>query len=471
MKNNILLKIVRGMILGFPAALFLSYYPVISLGAGESMNFELSLALIYLVAFDVVIFAALLKEKRFAGLFDKWQFLILPIFVTMSVFWSSNLVRGVLTVVMMWAIYFAATAILVLRNKVFIDGFKCKFLKWFFGASLLACAWCFAQCLMDVFGVPRDCTLLCRGCTSYMFGFPHPNGFAVEPQFMGNLLLAPTLVSGWLLVKKRKIVMLALFFVFSVTLFLTFSRGAIYALFVALVFATIYYIWKNRNAKVVILWPVAAIAFAFTINLQGVMAELGPTNDTYLTGVSKVVNHLSLGIIDIKVDKSSASPIGAETEAESASPDEMQGAMEVSPVFDGYVEESTEVRMGLTRSALKVWRKDFTTAMFGVGIGGAGEALYAAGETGSPKEIVQNEYASLLLEIGSVGAVIVFVTVVSIVRLISAKSKEAGLLLTLIVAYGVTLFFFSGLPNAIHVYLMPVMLGAAMAGKAKACAK
>ena len=62
-------KLLRGMILGLPAALFLSYYPVISLGNGDSMNFELSIAVIYLVIFDAVMFFALVQKKRFARLF------------------------------------------------------------------------------------------------------------------------------------------------------------------------------------------------------------------------------------------------------------------------------------------------------------------------------------------------------------------------------------------------------------------
>jgi len=32
------------------------------------------------------------------------------------------------------------------------------------------------------------------------------------------------------------------------------------------------------------------------------------------------------------------------------------------------------------------------------------------------------------------------------------------MLLTLVVAYGVTLMFFSGLPNALHIYLLPAVL-------------
>ncbi len=433
-------KLLRGMILGLPAALFLSYYPVISLGNGDSMNFELSIAVIYLVIFDAVMFFALVQKKRFARLFDRWQFLILPIFVTASALWSGHFVRGVLTTGMMWAVYFAIMAIVVLRDEIFVDGFSKRFLKWFFGASLVASAWCIAQCVMDMLGVPSDCTLLCRGCVSRMFGFPHPNGFAIEPQFMGNLLLAPTIVAGVIWTEKKKPYLLLLFFVFLSTLFLTFSRGAIYAFVLALIFMTIYYIVKKKSMLVWILWPVALVVFLFTLNAQGLMSEFGPMNETYVGGISKVINHLSLGVIDLKVEKPATSDTEAKDEA----------------VFDGYVEESTNTRVGLTNSALKVWRKDFVTTMFGVGIGGAGEALYKAGEIDTPKEIVQNEYASLILEIGLVGVAIAIVTMIMALKIV-LKLENSGMILTLIVAYLATLFFFSGLPNALHIYLLPVI--------------
>lgn len=433
-------KLLRGMILGLPAALLLSYHPVIALGSGDSMNFELSVAVIYLVLFDIAAFFLLVQEKRFARLFDRWQFLILPIFVTASVFWSGNFVRGALTAGMMWMVYFAIMAMVVLRDKIFIGDFSRRFLKWFFGASLVACAWCVSQCVMDMLGVPRECTLLCKGCVSQTFGFPHPNGFAIEPQFMGNLLLAPTLVSGALLIKKKKPYLFLLFFVFSSTLFLTFSRGAIYAFVLALIFMTIYYIVKKNGMWVWVLWPMALVAFLVTLNAQGLMSEFGPTSETYMGGISKVINHLSLGVIDLKVEK----PVVLDDKDEA--------------VFDGYVEESTNVRVGLTNSALKVWRKDFSTAMFGVGLGGAGEAMYAAGEIDSPKEIVQNEYASLLLEIGLVGVAIVVLIVVMVLKIV-LKLENSGMILALMLAYAVTLLFFSGLPNALHVYLLPVIFG------------
>ena len=91
--------------------------------------------------------------------------------------------------------------------------------------------------------------------------------------------------------------------------------------------------------------------------------------------------------------------------------------------------------------------------LIGVGLGGAGQALYNNGLSPAPKEIVQNEYASLLLETGLVGVSLFVLTVILVLRLVW-KSPTAAVMVGLMAAYGVSLLFFSGLPNALQIYLM-----------------
>ena len=268
-----------------------------------------------------------------------------------------------------------------------------------------------------------------------------------------------------------------LFFLFAVTLFLTFSRGAIYAFIVAMIFMTAIVfsrskcftrdtqrsatpsankgarpsLWSRvKHLRVTgILWLITILAFLFTLNLQGVLAQIGPTNDTYQSGVAKALNHLSLGIIDIRQQKNE--------EDVNDDAGEINEGEEMDSVFDGYVEESTEIRKMMTRYALRVWSQDVRTMAFGVGIGGAGQAMFDAGLIDSPKEIVQNEYASLLLEVGIVGVVLLVLAAVLIVKSV-IKAPAAPMVLTLMVAYGVTLVFFSGFANALQIYLLPIVL-------------
>ena len=447
-------KLYRGLIYILPVVLFFSYYPVIKLGASESMNFELSLPLIWLVVFDAVAFGIMIKKKiLFRDCRKMWVWMLFPIFVTLSVLWSLNSLRGLLTVGILWFIYFAGYAFFSLRSILKEAGAKEVFWKVFFGSALVVCGWCLVQCVLDLAGLPREGSLMCAGCTYKMFGFPHPNGFAIEPQFMGNLLLAPAIVSAWFGLKKNK-QYFWLLFIFAVTIFLTFSRGAIYAFVVAMIFMTAFEWVRQKDWRVCKTFLIIAVAFLFTLNLQGVMAQASPTNDTYVDGVAKVINQLSLGVIDIRESKSEILPEEANVSTLETVDEE---AKEDKAVFDGYVEESTDTRVRLTDAALTVWRKDFKTIMFGVGLGGAGQALYVNGLSPAPKEIVQNQYASLLLETGLVGVVLMVMTLVLIVRM-AYKNPAREVIWTLILAYGITVCFFAGLPNALHIYLMPAIL-------------
>lgn len=527
-------KIIRLLIYILPLVLFFSYFPVISFGANETMNFELSLPLIWLVVFDVVGFVGLVFGRKFNNLLKKkWLYLILVLgFITASLIWSANFVRGLMTCGVMWLIAFAVFAVVQFKDLFFAEEFRRKFWRWFFGSALFVCFWCVLQCVLDLAGVSRDYSLMCYGCSSHSFGFPHPNGFAIEPQFMGNLLLAPAIVSAWFMMKQNsknlehersrgdsfhnKSVgtrtkfqfrdsfrdccenhsgsrflgskfLLFCFFVVVATLFLVFSRGAIYAFGVGMAFMSAFVLvrerkcWKKVLKRVGVVWITIVVGFLFTLNLQGIMTQVGPTDDTYVDGVARALNQLSLGIIDIRGKNE---PVQSDEILESVEMEMVESAGEINVVesvldepgvvgekdeatFDGYVEESTEIRKTLTRNAIKVWSRDVKTMLFGIGIGGAGEAMFQAGLTASPKELVQNEYVSLLLETGIVGAVLLIVLMIVIIRIVIKNNLAVVPVMTLLVTYGVTLVFFSGFANALQIYLLPVVLWCALQNKGK----
>lgn len=457
-------RLLRFLILILPLVLFFSYYPLIHFGADESMNFEISLPIIWLVVFDIVAFVRLARKKMLGRIWQNWLWLLLPVFLTLSIFWSLNSLRGFLTVGIIWLIYFAVFSMFCLRDLITGENFKKKFLKTFLISTSIVCLWCFVQCILDLAGVSREYSLMCAGCTYKMFGFPRPNGFAIEPQFMGNLMLAPTILAIWLILGKQKLIGRKVLFVylliFVMTLFLTMSRGAIYALIVAMIFMTVVKVVQTRKSQAFLIWPIMLLAFIGSLGLQGLMAEFSKTDDTFRAGVAKVLNHLSLGVIDIRGE----GEVGSVEEVSSGEGFDEEGNNEA--IFDGYVAESTDTRLRLSDAAIKVWLKNWKTTLFGVGLGGAGTALYVNELSPAPKEIIQNEYFSLLLETGVVGVLLATLTVVWAVRYI-IKKENYLLVLTLMAAYGVSLGFFAGLPNALQIYLMTPLILAIYSSKSR----
>lgn len=632
-------KILWGLVFALPAVLFFSYYPIIRLGNNSSMNFELSVPLIWLVVFDLLAFATMIlrwsqmhkgsnpaaKEQlrntkrgiNFPGISDRKIFLLslFPFFATLSIFWSMNPVRAILTAGIIWLLFFAVFALIfVLPLLEQPKNFRAKMIKAILIPSLAVCGFCWLQCFLDVWGVGREQSLLCRGCVSDMFGFPHPSGFAIEPQFMGNLLLAPTLLALYLVAFPQpksvsKVFAWASAAICSATLFITFSRGAIYAYFVALAIMLIFAIAQHKSRPTLAhpkvtgaphtatsthtqksqatssrtpsthadagcgprfapIIGLPAATFLFALAMQGTFAMLGPTSTTFTEAITKSIHHLSLGIVDLRPKASQSpkesqspkasssskpssnsendpnqsqesqnspagSPEASEGHSTSAPSDDQAQAVSSAtealetqnqPIFDGYVAESTNVRLGLNEIALKTWlsapghpgtfwigynchttgepcndsiKLTPTSILFGVGLGGAGTAMHAAfpDQIASPKEIVQNQTFSLLLELGLVGVFLIHLALViaflapllpwwfvdgrsgkkrprnqyknqGIVRRTISKLQEnefwsspaLPLLLSLVVAYGITLNFFSGLPNALHIYLMPPLI-------------
>ena len=523
-------KIQKVMLLCLPFCLFFSYHPVIPIFSTSTTNFELSIPLLWLLIFailslpenfrlyiyslKIVIKTKSLVNKaphppsrhqtdklypHFLRLFS----LIYPFFVTVNSIGSPNFLRAILTSGVIWCI--CLSLLTILKN---ISQYKTQIGKSFnknlLIASTLASAFCWLQSILDIAGVPREATFLCKGCTSTVFGFPHPNGFAIESQFMANLLLAPIFLSLFYLLERPKnhsnklnsdpypasklghFLRFGLPLFLIATLYLTLSRGAIFSFWVSVFVLFIYQIVKlikQKSCRREILFRqplifsvVVFLPFFFTLSAQGLFTELGPTSHTFLDGVSTSVSQLSLGRIDLakvfhKTNENNKSHKSHETHETHKSNNlhlsdlntDAAASAQKAPQFTSYIEESTNIRLNLNRLALSSWRTSLRRMLVGVGLGATGLTLYQEfPELGSPKEIIQNEYLAILYEQGICGvimiicAAILFVLTYKLHNKNHEKTSIYGRVLAL--SFALTLCFFSGLPNALHIYLLTPLL-------------
>ena len=517
-------KIQQIMLLCLPFCLFFSYHPVIPILSTATTNFELSLPLLWLLIFAILSLPEnfrlyvyslriVIKTKypanqsphplsrhesnklypHFLRLFS----LAYPFFVTVNSIDSPNFLRAILTSGVIWCICLSLLTILqnISQYKIQI-GKSIK--KNLLIAGVFASIFCWLQSILDVAGVSREATFLCKSCTSTVFGFPHPNGFAIEPQFMANLLLAPIFLSLFYLFEGSKnqhdklnsdpypVSKFGHFLRFVIplfliaTLYLTLSRGAIFSFWVSIFTLFIYQIvklikQKSCRREILFRQPLifSAVVFLplfFTLSAQGLFTELGPTSHTFFDGVSTSVSQLSLGRIDLtkvfhKTNENNKNHEAHESNKSHASDLKTDATTSVqkSPQFTGYIEESTNIRLNLNRLALSSWRTSIRRILVGVGLGATGLTLYQEfPELGSPKEIIQNEYLAILYEQGICGVVMILCTVILFVLTYKLHNKNHektsiyGRVLTL--SFALTLCFFSGLPNALHIYLLTPLL-------------
>ena len=461
--STFLFKLRLLLLYSFPVVLFCSYYPVIPIVSTTSTNYELSLPLIWLLLFSV------LSLKDFlAAIYNIYKKhplyllgLLFPIYISASAIWSINPLRAVMAAGILWCLIITGVTLLtIFRTSKFFN--KVRFFKIFFLSTTVFCALCWLQSILDCFEVDRSITLLCKGCVSYSFGFPHPSGLAIEPQFMGNLLLAPTLAAiyFWARAHSRSKdnvpfssrTLLFFSILFSCTLFFTFSRGAIYSFGVAFIILFIISVAKLRQKGFWKTLPLLFFSLIFTLLMQGVFSAVSYTDSTFLGGIEKSISQMTLGKVELHLE---AEPTSDDTlDSESASQTETE-----APVFDGYVEESTDTRMRFNRIALELSSKTPSTLIFGYGLGSAGEIMHKEGKTTSSYELIQNEYLSLLLETGVLGLLFAALTV-TVVFIATRKLARPHyyLLGSIILSFLLSLLFFSGLPNAIHLYLFPAFL-------------
>lgn len=468
-------------LLVLPFILFFSYYPIIPLGSTENMNLEFSLPLIWLVLYSIISLPEMLSFLQHQGLKKSILLALFPAYLLISLIWSNNPLRTVLTAGIVTCLLISVCTFPGILKKH--KGLVKQLISSLLISAVLVSAFCWLQCILDVAGLNRTATFLCQGCTYQAFGFPHPNGFAIEPQFMGSLLLAPITLSLYLLFTadansaKRRYLLCSFFLI--ATLFLVFSRGAIYAFLAASAVAVIALIIKKPHSpRPLLVVPLILAAFVTALAAQGIFAELAPTNDNFGTAVAKSIHQLSLGKIDFRQPvtnppASDNTPVDSSTTAtEPAEPEPAETSR-----FSGYVAESTDYRLSLNEIALKTWIKNPRNILMGVGLGAAGPAMYETEPSlGSPKEIVQNEYISLLLEIGLFGIAalgIMIFAIISLYKTFSPRSKtpknnrtELIFLGALVLSFLLSLNFFSGLPNALHIYLLvPLGFGALVAAK------
>ena len=431
-----------------PIMIWFSYLPRISLAEDSTMNYELSLTLIYVVILAIVGLPRVWRYRlelrqsglvRLASAFIGWSGL--------CVTWSDNHTRGLLTFAVYVMLYLVFLALVAERRL--LCQLLPKLVRVAIWATISACLLAITQMVLGTFVITNRHSLgLCAGCVAGQFGFIRPNLLAIEPQFLGGLLLAPLLYITYLTLQgKHDYAKQSLLLVLMLTtLWLTLSRGAIYAYLASLV-VMILLVRKWRRQLVVV--GLIALSLVVCLVCQGTLASANPRIDSSFTqAVSTSLNHLSMGIVRLPYQRKSPT-----------SPPSIPREHDKQPAYRGYVAESTNVRLSLTKTALAAWRSNqLGRQLFGTGLGSAGIVL--ARQTGSQyqKEIVQNEFVEVLLERGLIGLVLLGGLVVLYGRLCSQRRDY--LALVILVAYLAQWCFFSGLPNALHIYLVLVLLSA-----------
>lgn len=433
-----------------PLVVWFSYQPNIYLGHSSAMNIELSLVLIYVAVLAVFALPLIFSNYqellrcnlvRIVGLFILWSF--------MSIIWSSNLSRAILTTGVSAALFTVLLGMLSTDIKKLTPILKNTYIASAAFMSVLAI-------IQVAYGAWLD-RGLCRGCLAAGFGFVRPSVFAIEPQFFGSLLLAPILILAAKFLRKTVTKTDVILLCIMVTaMYLTLSRGAIFSLVIAI--ACLMFLYRNsliKKSRLAFLPLVVLAGFGAGMVWHGIFTEINPrVSDGFYDSVSKSVNQLTLGKVNLPKLTASSAP-----QAASPSAAAVKTTNHPKAHFSGYVETSTSERTSMLNLALQTWSKNWTTILFGTGIGSSGRAIQQyTHKLATEAEITQNQYIEVLLENGLIGAVLCLMAVVVYLH----DTRRDKLAWAILIAFALQWNFFSGLPNALHIYLVLAVIFAAV---------
>jgi hypothetical protein len=437
-----------------PIAIWFSYRPLLRLGQNTTMNFELSITVMYATVLALASLPIIWRSRRQLLRVRSVQLVTFFVFVTaVSVLWSANATRGILTFGLVGVLYaiFLATIADQKRLRAIVPALTTIFIFSAVVMSVLAFVQVFAGVWLD-----RSQTLLCAGCSAIQFGFARPNVFTVEPQFFGNLLLVPAVILlRRVLIDKQKPIVYTSSIIIISAIFLSLSRGAIFAFGVGLL--VLLAVERPSIKRFLRFLCVMILSFLIGLLTQGFAAVLNPTVNTSFAGATSAsINQLSLGLIDIQVQEQQLVPTNSTNPVPTTSATQPSATdQEVSTNFDGYVPESTNVRLLLSRLSLQSWSRTLERAVFGVGLGGSGVVLRNDFPSKvNNREIVQNEYVEVLLENGIIGMLLF----IAIIAGLFWHLRQTKWLWAILVMFLIQWNFFSGYPNALHIYLVFMLL-------------
>ena len=300
---------------------------------------------------------------------------------------------------------------------------------------------------------------LCATCTDVVFGFPRINLFAAEPQFFANSLL-PAFFASLFFRSSRRLANWTLFFS-SLAIGLTFSRGALVAISLALLTYAAVISYKKQWPEVIRVIKLAGVYFVFTLVAFGLLiasASWRYRETPYIAFNTMVsmLDHLTLGRVHVP-QKQLDTPKDPQPSTEQIPSRTIQNDTVFIP--EGFVEASSGDRIDASKLAFDAWNDTPITVVFGVGIGNVGAYINQHIQQVPLTFSVYMFYILVLSEMGLIGLMCLLTAITATLRLgfWSIKTTRGAFIFTLTLAFAVQFAFLGSYINVIYIYLITGM--------------
>lgn len=333
---------------------------------------------------------------------------------------------------------------------------KYKFIRIGLWSGLVFGILAIAQLIAATFE-PTGFGTLCSGCKAEVFGFPRVNLFAAEPQFLANALLPAFFLA--LFQPKSRLAQLSLFFT-ATSIALTFSRGGVLAIFLAIIIFIAIASIKHLNISFLYKkLPLTIIGTFFGFTLLFLSANVRYSSSPFIAHNTLVsmIDQLSLG--RIKIPQKTTVKNQPAPAAKSPSPRSTLNTKPTSPeqIFQpaGFVEASANDRLSASDLAIKSWLNSPRAFFFGVGLGNLGSFIQKHLHVSVPTDqTVYIFYILLLSGLGIVGLLPLIITpfIILFFAIKNLRQTKAQFILSLTVALFTHFWFFGSFINTIHCF-------------------
>lgn len=297
---------------------------------------------------------------------------------------------------------------------------------------------------------------LCSGCHANVFGFVRINLLAAEPQFFASILL-PAFFLALFNKNHRRLAAVSLFLT-SLALALTFSRGAVAAIFAGYLAAFVYIFIKTRRIQIDKRLAVGMAGFLVGFGLLFATAVIRFPNTPHIahnTAVS-MIEQMTLGVIDIPQKSAHINHGPKENLPPMPTPESAQtteNKREFQPA--GLVEASSNDRLSAAQLTIKAWTYSPSTILFGTGAGNLGRFIQdKLGVDVSSSHTVYIMYILVLGNLGLCGVILLIgLILLALVRAVSdSRPENSKFAVAVIIAIATHFWFFGSLINGVHCF-------------------
>lgn len=188
-----------------------------------------------------------------------WIILIIPV--------SINLSRALTVVLFTIFVILTAFSISIIFKKEYFKHIAISL----FAATVFVVLFGAFQYLGDIFNLPGSITGLRERYSWAVFGFPRIQAFSLEPLYMAAFLLLPYSIAVVMFLTKDKIckisIQILIIALASFAIFMSVSRGGIYAMLFASLFISFYLIATKKSSSILALKLLGIIACSFLVSL------------------------------------------------------------------------------------------------------------------------------------------------------------------------------------------------------------